>query len=73
MTWVLPYLYIQLLHYARGSTEVAAVTPEAVLTLLGACLVLFLIGVGVRRFALSLHGARDKVNWRSPSALPLHK
>jgi hypothetical protein len=73
MTWAFPYLYIQLLHYARGSTEVAGVMLEAVLTFLGACLVLFLIGVEVRRFALSLHGARDKVNWRSPSVFLSHK
>jgi len=73
MTWALPYLYIQLLHYARGSTEVATVTPEALLTLLGACVILFLIGVGVRHFALSLHGSREKVNWRPLSALPSHK
>jgi hypothetical protein len=73
MAWALPYLYLQLIFRARGTNEVAGVTLETLLTFLVGCLVLFLVGVGVRRFALSPHGATGKVNWRFPLLLNLHK
>ena len=73
MAWALPYLYLQLIFHVRDATEAANVTPEKFLTFLVGCIVLFLIGVGVRRFVFSLHGARGKVNWRSPFALLSHK
>lgn len=73
MAWALPYLYLQLIFHVQGSTEIAGVTLGTLLTFLFGCIVLLLIGVGVRRFALSLHGAKDKTNWWSPSALLSHK
>lgn len=73
MAWALPYLYLQLILHVRGSTEIAEVALETLLTFLVGCIVLFLIGVGVRRIALSLYKAKDTANWRPPSALPSHK
>ena len=53
MTWALPYLYIQLILHARGSTEVAGVAPGTLLTVLVVCIVLFLISVAARRLTPS--------------------
>ena len=53
MTWVLPYLYIQLILHIRGSTEVASVALRTILTVLVVCIVLFLISVAARRLTPS--------------------
>jgi hypothetical protein len=73
MAWALPYLYLQLIFHVRDATEVAGVTLEIFLAFSAGCIALFLIGLGVHRFVLSLHGARGKVNWRFPFALLSHK
>ena len=73
MGWALPYLYLQLIFYVRGATEITGVTMETLLTFLVGCIVLFLIGIGVRRFVLPLYGTRTTVDWRSPPVLTSHK
>jgi hypothetical protein len=72
MAWALPYFYFQLLFHVRGATQIAGVTLETLLTLLVGCIILFLTGIGVRRFVLPLYGT-STVGWRPPPVLPSHK
>jgi len=73
MAWALPYLYFQFLIHVHGATKIAGVALETLLTFLVGCIVLFLLGIGVRRFVLPWYGTRATVDWRSPPVLPLHK
>jgi hypothetical protein len=73
MAWTLPYFYFQFLLHVRGATEIAGVALETLLTFLAGCIILFLIGIGVRRFVLLLYGTRATVDWRSTPVLPSHK
>jgi len=73
MAWALPYLYFQFLIHVRDATEIAGVARETLLSFLVGCLVLFLIGRGVRRFVLPLYGTRATMDWQSPPVLSSHK
>ena len=72
MAWALPYLYIQLLHYVRGATEIAGVTLETS-DFFGRLFSPLFHWHRSASFCSSIAWSRDKVNWRSPSALPSHK